>query len=156
MYACLYIPSFPAQAVLRLQPEFRRRPVVVLDGEAPRETVLSTNTLARRLGLASGMTRLQSESFPQVLPLRRSLAQESATKAALLECASRFSPLVEPVQTVFSNEPGQALILDIRGTEGLFGSLEALAEKLRHHLIRLGRGIPEPLDQFLVLGDCLA
>jgi protein ImuB len=134
MYACLYIPSFPAQAVLRLQPAFRRRPVVVLDGEAPRETVLSTNTLARRLGLASGMTRLQSESFPQVLPLRRSLAQENVTKAALFECASRFSPLVEPLQTVFSNEPGQALILDIRGTEGLFGSPEALAVKLRQRI----------------------
>jgi len=131
MYACLYIPSFPAQAVLRLQPELRRRPVVVLDGEAPRETVLSTNTLARRLGLASGMTRLQTESFPQVLSLRRSQAQESVTKAALLECASSFSPLVESVQTVFSNEPGQALILDIRGTEGLFGSPQALAVKLR-------------------------
>jgi len=131
MYACLYIPNFPAQAVLRLQPELRRRPVVVLDGEAPRETVLSTNTLARRLGLASGMTRLQTESFPQVLPLRRSQTQETVTKAALLECASSFSPLVEPVQTVFSNEPGQALILDIRGTAGLFGSAGALAVKLR-------------------------
>ncbi|MBB6144406.1 protein ImuB [Silvibacterium bohemicum] len=131
MYACLYIPSFPAQAVLRLQPDLRRQPVVILDGEAPRETVLSTNMLARRLGLMSGMTRLQTESFPQVHSLRRSQTQESVTKGALLECAASFSPLVEAVQTIFSNEPGQAVVLDIRGTDGLFGSPEALALKLR-------------------------
>ena len=33
LYACVYAKEFPAQAVLRLRPELRERPVVVVEGE---------------------------------------------------------------------------------------------------------------------------
>jgi protein ImuB len=131
MYACLHVPSFPAQAVLRLQPELRRRAVVLLDGDPPCENVISSTSLARQTGVARGMTRLQAESFPHLHLLRRSSAQEHAARTVLLECASAFSPRIERAQFEYSPEPGEAVVLDIQGTEGLFGTPEALATKLR-------------------------
>lgn len=134
MYACLYIPSFPAQTVLRLHPEFRRQAVAVLDGDPPCERVASTNTPARQAGVARGMSRLQAESFPHLHLLRRSPAQEKAARTVLLECASDFSPRIEPVEFLNALEPGEAVVLDIRGMDGLFGSPEMLAMKLRQRL----------------------
>src|ERR1700692_253134 len=131
MYACLHVPSFPAQAVLRLQPELRRRAVVILDGDPPSESVISSTSLARQTGVARGMTRLQAESFPHLLLLRRSSVQEHAARTVLLECASDFSPRIERARFEYSPEPGEAVVLDIQGTEGLFGTPEALATKLR-------------------------
>jgi protein ImuB len=131
MYACFHIPSFPVQAVLHLQPELRRRPVVILDGDPPSETVLSTNAAARQMGVTSGMTRLQAESFPHLHLLRRSLIQESAARAALLDCASNFSPRIERVLIHYAPDPSEAVVLDIHGTKGLFGTPEILATKLR-------------------------
>jgi protein ImuB len=132
MYACLYIPSFPAQAVLRLKPELRRQAVAILDGESQCESILSANTPARKIGVRSGMTRIQAESFSNVVLLRRSILQEHATKAALIECGLNFSPLVEPIRSVFSVEPGSGIVIDIQGMQGLFGSPAQLASKLRN------------------------
>ena len=132
MYACLYTPSFAAQAVLRLRPELRRKPVAILYGESPREFVLSVNAAARQAGAAVGMSRLQAESFPDVQLLRRSHIQESAARTALLECASSFSPRVELVEAGYACEPDGTMVLDIRGTEGLFGNPELLTTKLRN------------------------
>jgi protein ImuB len=131
MYACLYTPSFAAQAVLRLRPELRRNPVAILDGESPREFVLSVNAAARQAGAAVGMSRLQAESLPNVQLLPRSHIQEGAARTALLESASSFSPRVELVEAGYACEPDSTVVLDIRGTEGLFGSPELLTTKLR-------------------------
>ena len=49
LYACLYVKEFPAQALLRLQPELHGKPCVVLEGEAPLQAVCSLNTKARLL-----------------------------------------------------------------------------------------------------------
>jgi protein ImuB len=138
MYACLHVPSFAAQSVLRLQPELRRQPVAILDGDPPCESVLSTNTSARQAGVAGGMSRLQAESFPHIRLLHRSYAQESAARTALLECASSFSPRVEFVQAEHLLEPSGTVVLDIHGTKGLFGSPEALAAKLRQRASAYG------------------
>ena len=37
LYACLYAREFPVQALLRLRPELREQPCVVMAGAAPRE-----------------------------------------------------------------------------------------------------------------------
>lgn len=134
MYACLHVPSFPAQAVLRLQPELRRQAVAILDGDPPCERVASTNTSARQAGVVRGMSRLQAESFPHLHLLRRSPAQEKAARTVLLECASDFSPRIEPVEFCYAPEPSEAVVLDIRGMDGLFGSPEMLAARLRQRL----------------------
>ncbi len=124
-YACVDVKEFPLQALLRLRPELQRKPVAVLDGEPPFEQVCSLNAAARTLGIALGMTRLEMEMFPTALVLPRSRAEEAAARAALLECAGGFSPRVEDQ----SSDSYFTCVIDIAGTETLFGSPDALGEK---------------------------
>lgn len=95
LYACLYAREFPAQALLRLRPELREQPCVVMEGDAPLEQICSLNAQARLLGMARGMTRVEVETFPAAAVLARSLEEEAATRAIQLECAGGFSPRVE-------------------------------------------------------------
>jgi protein ImuB len=138
MYACLHTPDFSVQAALRMRQEIRQAPVVILDGEAPLETVIGTNAYARKIGIALGMRRLQAESFDHVHIFKRCLAQEDAAQNALLACAESFSPRVEPIFFEYAAEPGGTLVLDISGTETLLGSPEILAKKLRKQSAEIG------------------
>jgi protein ImuB len=125
-YACVDVKEFPLQALLRLRPELQSKPVAVLDGEPPFEQVCSLNSAARTLGIALGMTRLEMEMFPTALVLPRSHAEEAAARAALLECAGGFSPRVEDQ----SSNSYFTCVIDIAGTETLFGSPDAMGESL--------------------------
>jgi protein ImuB len=125
-YACVDVKEFPLQALLRLRPELQNKPVAVLDGEPPFEQVCSLNGAARTLGISQGMTRLEMEMFPTALALPRSRAEEAAARAALLECAGGFSPRVED-QSSYSYF---TCVIDIAGTETLFGSPDTLGESL--------------------------
>lgn len=126
LYACLYAREFPAQAMLRLRPNLRTEPVAVLQGEAPRQFICSRNTRAHALGVAGGMTRAEMEVFPTVTLLPRSCAEENSTRAALLQCAGRFSPRIEDR----SEDTTFCAILDVAGTEKLLGPPATLARKL--------------------------
>ncbi len=134
LYACLYAREFPAQTVLRLRPELRKKPCAVVDGEPPLEQVCSLNAKARRMGIMVGMTRVEMETFSEVTLLSRSTTEEMATKTALLECAGSFTPRVEEAST----EIEFACVLDITGTEKLFGPPATLAETLLKHVQALG------------------
>ena len=134
LYACIHAEEFPAQALLRLRTDLASQPVAVLDGRPPLETVRSLNRQARLKGAALGMTRLEAESIPELHLLTRSLETESAARAVLLECAAQFSPRLEPV----SSGTACACVLDIAGTERLFGPPEMLAERLRAALVSSG------------------
>lgn len=125
-YACVCVREFPLQALLRLRPDRRKHACVVMEGDPPFEQVCSLNRSARALGLAGGMTRVEVETFPQITMLSRSVSEENATKAVLLECAAGFSPRVEECsgQSVF------LCVIDLAGTERLFGTAETLAKKL--------------------------
>ncbi len=125
-YACVDVKEFPLQALLRLRPELQSKPVAVLDGEPPFEQVCSLNSAALNLGIALGMTRLEMEMFPTALVLPRSRAEEAAARAALLECAGGFSPRVEDQ----SSDSYFTCVIDIAGTETLFGSPDTLGENL--------------------------
>jgi protein ImuB len=132
--ACLCAKEFPMQALLRLRPELREQPCVVMEGAPPLEQVCSLNRRARALGLARSMTRMEVDTFSGVTALARSLQEEAAAKAALLECAGGFSPRVEDAST-----DGKFLCaIDITGTEKLFGPPEALARNLLTRVRSLG------------------
>ncbi len=126
LYACLYAREFPVQALLRLRPELRERPCVVMEGAVPLEQVCSLNTKARLLGMARGMTRVEVDTFPASAVLARSLNEEVATRAILLECAGVFSPRVEER----SEDRAFVCGIDIAGTQSLFGPPELLARRL--------------------------
>jgi protein ImuB len=134
IYACLYAKEFPVQALLRLRPELREQPCLVMEGEPPLQLVCSLNRRARTLGLARGMTQVEVDTFSGVRVLARSLEEEAAAKAALLECAGGFSPRVEDAST----DGAFLCAIDIAGTEKLFGPPETLARSLLTRVRSLG------------------
>lgn len=134
LYACLYVKEFPVQALLRLRPDLHDKPCVVMDGEPPFEVVCSLNTKARLLGLRHGMTRVEVDTFTGPVVLTRSLQTENTTKAVLLECAGAFSPFIEEASETITF----LCVIDIAGTQNLFGLPEMLAKSLRQRVRALG------------------
>lgn len=134
LYACVFAAEFPAQALVRLRPDLRSEAVVVLEGRAPQETVSAMNRFAERRGAARGMTRLEVETLGGLRALPSSLESEAAARAVFLECAAKFSPRIEE----WSAETACCLVLDIAGTERLFGPPEELAKRLRDDLATAG------------------
>lgn len=134
LYACLYARELPAQALLRLRPELRDKPCVVMEGEPPLQSVCSLNTKARLLGLTHGMTHVEVDTFPGSVVLSRSHKAEAATKAVLLECAGAFSPRIEER----SEDTAFLCGIDIAGTRSLFGAPEMLAQSLLQRSMAIG------------------
>jgi protein ImuB len=138
LYVCVHAAEFPAQALLRLRAGFgtglESQAVAVLEGRAPLETVCSLNRAAVLKGAALGMTRLEAESVPELRLLTRSLETEAAARAVMFECAAHFSPQIEDA----SKGTACACVLDIAGTERLFGPPEELARRLRAALAAAG------------------
>ena len=134
MYACLYAREFPAQALLRLRPEAKQQACAVMQGEPPLERVCATNTRARKLGVTHGMTRVEIDTIPGVTVLARSAAEEASARSAVLECVGQFSPRVEEIK----RDHELLCVLDISGTEKLFGAPADLAKKLLASVRRMG------------------
>ncbi len=127
LYACIYAEEFPAQALLRLHPELATQAVAVLEGRPPLETVCSLNRSAHLAGASLGMTRLEAESIHSLRLIARSAETESAARAVFFDSAAQFSPRLEDV----SQPTACSCVLDITGTERLFGPPETLARNLR-------------------------
>ena len=114
-FACIYVPNFPVAAVFRAEPELRAQAVAIFEGKPPLEKVFAVNESAGRVGIAPGMTKAQAELCSELTLRPRSLLQESAAHAALLDCAQSFSPCVEDFAA-------DTAILDLAGMESLFGT----------------------------------
>ncbi len=134
LYASIYAAEFPAQALLRLNPELAAQPVAVLDGRPPLQTVCSLNRTARLAGASLGMTRLEAESMSGLRLIARSTETEAAARAVLFEAAAQFSPRLEDA----SQPTACSCVLDIAGTGRLFGPPETLARNLRAALATAG------------------
>ena len=80
MFACIFIPDFLAQAVIRLEPELRVRPVAVLAGRPPLEKVVALNENARQLGVDLGTTRAQLEAWEKLVLRVRSGSHTAAMR----------------------------------------------------------------------------
>ena len=56
MFAALYLPDFELQAALRHEPELHQEPVVLLDNEEAKATILQLTKSAAEAGVSVGMT----------------------------------------------------------------------------------------------------
>ncbi|MBI3474809.1 MAG: DNA polymerase Y family protein [Acidobacteria bacterium] len=131
MFACLFIPNFPAEALIRSEPELRGKPVVVLAGWAPLEKVVALNEKARQLDVETGATKSQLEAWENLMFRSRSELQETSAHAALLDCAQSFSPEVEDTAP-------DTILLNLAGLEPLFGSLPKIACELARRSSSMG------------------
>src|SRR5579864_5161140 len=130
-FACIFVPGFPVEALLRAEPELRSQPLAVLEGKAPLQKVFAVNENARRAGISPGMSKLQIEACSGLVLRARSLPQEAAAHAVLLDCAQSFSPRVEAAGC-------DTIMLDLAGLQPLFGSLPKIARALSRRALDLG------------------
>src|ERR1700686_5509357 len=131
MFACIFIPDFSVQAIIRFEPELRARPVVVLTGRPPLEKVVALNESARQSGVEVGATKSQLEAWENLVLRARSESQETSAHAALLDCAQSFSPEVE------DTSPG-IVLLNLAGLKPLLGPLPKIARDLARHVSQMG------------------
>src|SRR5215475_11706609 len=130
-FACIFVPDFPAEAIVRAEPELWSQAVAVLEGKPPLQKVFAVNEKARRVGIEPGMTKIQLEPFTEIVLRPRSALQETAAHAALLDCAQSFSPRVEDTAP-------DTVILDLSGLESLFGALPKIARDIARRTSDLG------------------
>ena len=136
-FASLFVPDFPVQAVVRLEPEVQGKAVAILAGAAPLTKVFAVNQEARNLGVETGMTKVQAEGFQGIAWRWRSSLQEATAYAALLDCAWTISPRVEEGPKREGQDFRDTVVLDLAGCEKLFGS----PEKIAHDLRRVASGV---------------
>src|SRR3954452_10560290 len=111
-FACIFVPDFPVEALLRAEPKLRSQPVAVLEGKPPLQRISGVNDKARHVGVNPGMTKMQVEALPGLVLRVRSPLQETSAHAALLDCAQSFSPRVEDTAS-------DTILLDVEGLEPL-------------------------------------
>jgi len=126
------------QAVVRLEPELRGKPVAILAGAPPLTKVFAVNREARNLGLETGMTKVQAEAFNGISWRWRSPSQEATAYAALLDCAWTISPRVEDGAKHEEQDFSDTAVLDIAGCEKLFGAPEKIAHDLKRVASEVG------------------
>src|SRR6267143_2952598 len=130
-FACVYIPDFLVQAVMRAQPSLSERPLALLGGSPPLWSVIAANPAAFEAGIQLGMTKAQVAQFGNVQICARSEAQEKAAHAALLDAAWSVSPRVEDTAP-------DTVVLDIEGLTALFGADENIARELARRVAAIG------------------
>ena len=130
-FACIFVPDFPMEALLRTEPELRTQALAVLEGKAPLQKVFAVNENARRAGVSPGITKIQVEACPEIALRARVPLQETSAHSALLDCAQSFSPRVE-------DSAPETIVLDLDGTQSLFGSLPKIASAIRRQASDLG------------------
>jgi protein ImuB len=138
LYLCVHVRDFAAQTLGRLRPELRKRPVAILDGDPPLETVFALNQWARDQGIVLGMSRLQTESFDGVSLSPREKQHEDSAFLILMHCGERISPRIEVLASPEESSSGATLILDVSASERLFGTPEQIAIALQRNMDAAG------------------
>jgi protein ImuB len=116
--ACVDLPAFPLQLLLRHHPEWRAYPAAVVAEDKPQGLVLWVNEKARQQGVLPGLR--YAAAFSLAAGLRAGEVSPAESKKAITEltqCLMRFTPEVEPS----SDEPG-VFWLNGAGLQHLYAS----------------------------------
>jgi protein ImuB len=130
VFACIYIPDFWVQSVVRAEEELRGKGVALLSGTPPLWNVAAANPAALQAGIRLGMTKSQAADFG-VQIRQRCEPQEKTAHAALLDVGWSVSPRVE-------DTAADTLVLDLEGLETLWGSVEKVAQELTRRVSNVG------------------
>ena len=130
-FACIYIPDFMVQSVVRAEPVLRSSVLALISGKPPLWSVVAANSAALQAGIQLGMTKSQVVEFCGVEIRHRSEAQEKAAHAALLDVGWSVSPRVE-------DTAADTIVLDLKGLASLFGTDENIARELAQRTTRVG------------------
>jgi len=132
LFACIFVPDFPVEAIVRAEPELRSQAVAVLEGKPPLQKICALNEEARQAGISAGMSKLQAEVCDIITLRDRSELQESSAHEALLDCAQSFSPRVEDCSP-------DTLVLDVSGLGKLVGPPTKIGREIfrRAHVVGL-------------------
>ncbi len=132
--ACVDLPAWPLQLLLRREPTWRALPAAVVAADDPRAPLLWVNEAARRRGVLPGLRYAAALSLAHDLRAGTVTDGELATESQRLHRhLLRYSPRVEAA----THEPG-VFWLDARGLERLHGSLAAWTARLQRSLARGG------------------
>jgi DNA polymerase-4 len=120
--------AFYASIEQRDRPELRGKPVVVGGSADGRGVVAAASYEARRFGVHSAMPAASARRLcPCAVFLRPRMEHYAAVSAQILELFGRYTPLVEPLSL-------DEAFLDVSGSQGLFGSACAIAQKIKHDI----------------------
>lgn len=146
--ACVDLPAFPLQLLLRRHPDWRRLPAVVVDEDRPQGVVQWANEQARSRGVLPG------HRYAHALSLARELRADVISPAQLAEGVERvtealrkYSPDVEASAANGDNggEPG-VFWLDAAGLLRIYRSLDQWAGRIHRTLA------DEQLESSIVVG----
>jgi DNA polymerase-4 len=116
--------AFYASVEQRDDPSLRGKPVIV-GGTGKRGVVAAASYEARRFGVRSAMpTATARRLCPRGAYLRPRMAHYAAISAAIRDIFYRYTPMVEPLSL-------DEAYLEIGGSLRLFGSPQAIAERIR-------------------------
>ena len=130
-FACIYIPDFLVQAVVRAEPALRGQAIALISGNPPLWSVVAANPAALELDVQLGMTKSQAAEFRGVQVCHRSESQERAAHVAMLDVAWSISPRVE-------DTAADTIVLDLEGLSSLLGSDENIANELARRASSIG------------------
>jgi protein ImuB len=130
-FACIFVPDFPVEAIMRAEPDLRSQAVAILEGKPPLQKICALNEEARQVGISAGMSKLQAEVCDAITLRERSELQESSAHQALLDCAQSFSPRVQECAA-------DTLLLDVSGLEKLIGAPTKIAREMFRRACAMG------------------
>lgn len=132
--ACVDLPAFPLQLLVRRHPEWKQHPVVVVDEDKPNGVILWANERARASRILPGHRYASGLALEGTL--RAGEVSSVEIQAGMDEVAAllaTFSPEVDPC----SGEPG-VFWADVGGLERLFPSLDAWGRRVQRALTGAG------------------
>jgi len=124
MFACIYIPDFPVEAIVRAEPLLRQHAVAVLEGKPPLAHVIALNEEARLLGIGVGMTKLQAAVFAapeeKAVPAGRNAHAERNKKTTQIDVSlprrksrTKLGPAVLRQRSMEQENSAHSALLDI-------------------------------------------
>ena len=131
--ACINIRALPLQLLMRRHPEWRQRPVAVVEQEKPQSPILWVNSAAAGAGIRPGMRYASGLSLDRNLCAGTVSEEEIGTAVRQVhELLADFSPGVEPSE----DEPG-IFWVDATRLDRLYGSFENWTREMASGFSRL-------------------